>query len=67
MQDKKTLTEKIRKLEVQNAGLESRLETQDEEVQMQWLLRGGAVMGAGIFVGIIIPFLPRRKKKQSSW
>ncbi|TCI04890.1 TIGR04211 family SH3 domain-containing protein [Corallincola luteus] len=50
-----------------NQRLTTELDTLDESTQMEWFWRGGIVLGAGILLGIIIPFLPRRKKQQDQW
>ncbi|MFO6424316.1 TIGR04211 family SH3 domain-containing protein [Motilimonas sp. KMU-193] len=61
------LTQDIEALKLKNETLQTRLDNQSETVQMQWLIRGAAVLGAGIFLGLVIPFLPRRKKKDPNW
>ncbi|MCE0557422.1 TIGR04211 family SH3 domain-containing protein [Motilimonas sp. 1_MG-2023] len=65
--EKDLLTQEIDSLKLSNETLQTRLNNQSEDVQMQWLIRGGAVLGAGIFLGLIIPFLPRRRKKDPHW
>nr|WP_238486468.1 TIGR04211 family SH3 domain-containing protein [Motilimonas eburnea] len=61
------LTQDIEALKLKNETLQTRLDNQSETVQMQWLIRGAAVLGAGVFLGLVIPFLPRRKKKDPNW
>jgi len=39
----------------------------DDETKMQWFIRGAAVLGGGLLFGILIPFLPRRKKRNDQW
>jgi SH3 domain protein len=50
-----------------NQQLSQQLATKDESTQMEWFWRGAVVLGAGILVGFIVPFLPRRKKQQERW
>lgn len=67
MTEKQALTDEIIQLKADNAQLQTQLDNQSEDVQMRWLSYGGAVLGAGIFIGFIIPFLPRRKRKDPNW
>ncbi len=67
LEQQSLLTQDIEGLQLKNETLQTRLDNQSETVQMQWLMRGAAVLGAGIFLGLVIPFLPRRKKKDPNW
>lgn len=58
---------KIQDLESTNAKLLNRIANQSEEVEMQWLIKGAAIISLGIFIGLVVPHLPRRKKKSNSW
>jgi len=48
----------------ENRSLAQELAAKDESTQMAWFIRGAAVLGGGLLVGMIIPFLPRRRKQQ---
>lgn len=48
-------------------GLQARLETQEEDLLMRYFMYGGGVAGAGLLVGLIVPHLPRRRKKRDRW
>ncbi|GAA5216924.1 TIGR04211 family SH3 domain-containing protein [Corallincola platygyrae] len=50
-----------------NEQLNAKLDNMDESTQMEWFWRGAIVLGVGMLVGLIIPFLPRRKKRQEQW
>lgn len=47
--------------------LQARLETQEEDLLLRYFLYGGGVAGAGLLVGLIVPLLPRRRKKRDRW
>jgi SH3 domain protein len=53
---------KSRKLE-----LELWQETRESQEKMNWMLEGGGFLLLGLLIGLIIPFLPRRKKRTSNW
>ncbi|WP_170825764.1 TIGR04211 family SH3 domain-containing protein [Halomonas caseinilytica] len=47
--------------------LRARLETQEEDLLMRYFMYGGGVAGAGLLVGLIVPHLPRRRRKRDRW
>lgn len=53
---------KSRKLE-----LELWQETKESREKMNWMLDGGGFLLLGLLIGLIIPFLPRRKKRTNNW
>ncbi|GAB2710125.1 TIGR04211 family SH3 domain-containing protein [Halomonas garicola] len=54
-------------LRKQSRKLNARLETQEEDLLMRYFMYGGGVAGAGLLVGLIVPHLPRRRKKRDRW
>lgn len=76
-----TREQRINELEAQNRELDSeaeqsrqqiralqaRLDTQEEDLLMRYFMYGGGVAGAGLLVGLIVPHLPRRRKKRDRW
>lgn len=47
--------------------LQARLETREEDLLMRYFMYGGGVAGAGLLVGLIVPHLPRRRRKRDRW
>ncbi|QOR39573.1 SH3 domain-containing protein [Billgrantia diversa] len=47
--------------------LQARLDTQEEDLLMRYFMYGGGVAGAGLLVGLIVPHLPRRRRKSDRW
>lgn len=65
--EKRVLRETIADLEERNMELDLLQDTKDDRVKMEWLMYGGSVLFFGLLIGLIIPFLPRRKKRTDSW
>ncbi|MBW8189698.1 TIGR04211 family SH3 domain-containing protein [Neiella marina] len=47
--------------------LQQQLNGYTDEIEMQWFINGALVAGGGLLLGVILSFLPRRKKKQDNW
>ncbi|MDR5898615.1 TIGR04211 family SH3 domain-containing protein [Halomonas vilamensis] len=54
-------------LRQQVRSLQARLDTQEEDLLLRYFMYGGGVAGAGLVVGLIVPHLPRRRKKRDRW
>ncbi|MHB0777411.1 TIGR04211 family SH3 domain-containing protein [Halomonas sp. WWR20] len=48
-------------------NLEARLDTQEQDLLMRYFMYGGGVAGAGLILGLIVPHLPRRRKRRDRW
>ncbi|GLS90860.1 signal transduction protein [Psychromonas marina] len=66
-QEKSLLQKEILDLKARNLELDLLQETKESRIQMQWLLNGGGVLFFGLIIGLLIPFLPRRKKRTDNW
>ncbi|WP_234274004.1 TIGR04211 family SH3 domain-containing protein [Billgrantia zhangzhouensis] len=47
--------------------LQARLDTQEEDLLMRYFMYGGGVAGAGLLVGLIVPHLPRKRRRRDRW
>ncbi|MCG6658735.1 SH3 domain-containing protein [Halomonas campisalis] len=47
--------------------LQARLDTQEEDLLMRYFMYGGGVAGAGLLVGLIVPHLPRKRRRNDRW
>ncbi|WP_019613565.1 TIGR04211 family SH3 domain-containing protein [Psychromonas ossibalaenae] len=65
--EKIVLQKTIDELKARNLELDLLQDTKDERVKMEWLLNGGGVLLFGLLLGLLIPFIPRRKKRQNNW
>jgi len=61
------LDQEAEQLRQQVRALQARLDTQEEDLLIRYFMYGGGVAGAGLIVGLIVPHLPRRRKKRDRW
>ncbi|WP_051326716.1 MULTISPECIES: TIGR04211 family SH3 domain-containing protein [Aliagarivorans] len=61
------LNEQFAQINDQNQDLSRRLDTRETDIQMRWMMRGGIIAIVGLIVGLIVPHLPRRKKRDNRW
>ncbi|CAG9000147.1 MAG: hypothetical protein CENE_02137 [Candidatus Celerinatantimonas neptuna] len=59
------LTKKLTNIMADNKKLSAKVNSFEQNIQMQWLIRGGIVAGAGLIIGLLIPYLPRRRKRNT--
>ncbi|MGL6496925.1 TIGR04211 family SH3 domain-containing protein [Aeromonas veronii] len=55
--------EEMNNLKEQNDALTQSYDNQEHDMQMDWFIRGGAMVGAGI----LLPMLPRRRSRGDRW
>lgn len=60
-------SEEMGNLKEQNDALTQSYDNQEHDMQMDWFIRGGAMVGGGILLGILLPMLPRRRKSSERW
>lgn len=58
---------KIAQLEEQIVALNRTINSMDESNLMRWFTYGGLVAFGGLILGLIIPFLPKRRKRRDTW
>ncbi|WP_427979225.1 TIGR04211 family SH3 domain-containing protein [Agarivorans sp.] len=61
------LNERLQQVTEQNVQIQRELDTKDESVQMQWFINGAGVAAGGLILGLILPLIPRRKKRDNQW
>ncbi len=54
-------------LQVSNQKLQRKLDTQDKSEQMEWFTRGGIIAVVGLVIGIIITYLPKKRRRNDTW
>ncbi|BEE16480.1 MULTISPECIES: TIGR04211 family SH3 domain-containing protein [Aeromonas] len=59
--------EEMSNLKEQNDALTQSYDNREHDMQMDWFIRGGAMVGAGILLGILLPMLPRRRSRSDRW
>ncbi len=60
-------TAQVAQLENEIVRLQAEIDGMDEQNLMGWFLRGGAVALGGIIIGLIIPNLPKRRRRTDDW
>ncbi|MBN6711010.1 SH3 domain-containing protein [Haemophilus haemoglobinophilus] len=59
-----------RELEItknKNRDLEAMLDAGKREIAIQWFIYGGSVLGVGLLLGLILPLLVPRRRRQNRW
>lgn len=57
----------VAQLENEVARLQLQIDRMDERNLMGWLLRGGGIALIGVILGLIIPNLPKRRRRTDEW
>lgn len=59
-----------RELEItknKNRDLEAMLDTGKREIAIQWFIYGGSVLGIGLLLGLILPFIIPKRRRRNGW
>ncbi|MCK5820226.1 MAG: TIGR04211 family SH3 domain-containing protein [Psychromonas sp.] len=65
--EKASLEQTITSLKARNLELDLLQDTKEDRVKMEWMINGGAVLFFGLLLGLLVPLIPRRKKKKNNW
>jgi len=65
--ERSSLQNSIMELKERNLELDLLQSTKDDRVKMEWMINGGGVLIFGLIIGLILPFIPRRKKRRENW
>lgn len=65
--DNQTLTSEVEQLKASIKDLNFKIESSDESNLMRWFTHGGLVALGGVFLGLILPYFPKRKKRKDEW
>ncbi|WP_409522628.1 TIGR04211 family SH3 domain-containing protein [Nitrincola sp. MINF-07-Sa-05] len=57
----------VQQLQAQIRSLENDIEHMDQSNLIRWLTHGGLVALGGVILGLIIPHLPKRRKRREEW
>lgn len=59
-----------RELEItknKNRDLEAMLDAGKREIAIQWFIYGGSVLGVGLILGLILPFIMPKRRRNDGW
>lgn len=54
-------------LKNKNRDLETMHDAEKREIVIQWFIYGGAVLGAGLLLGLLIPFILPKRRARNGW
>ncbi|MCV2884628.1 TIGR04211 family SH3 domain-containing protein [Aestuariibacter sp. AA17] len=54
-------------LTASNNELKAKLQNQDKSEQMEWLTRGGIIALISVIIGVIIAYLPKKRRRNDQW
>ncbi|WP_414829695.1 TIGR04211 family SH3 domain-containing protein [Alteromonas sp. H39] len=61
------LTQRTEEQAKEITTLSSKIERADQDELFRWFTRGGMVAGAGILLGVILSYLPKKRKRGDQW
>jgi SH3 domain protein len=62
-----TVSKELANLKKLNADYSQQIDSADQTAQMQWFTRGGIVAVIGLILGIIVAYLPKKRRKNDNW
>lgn len=62
-----SLNEELTQAQSQLRDTQARLGDENKQVMMRYMVYGGAIAGAGLLAGLILPMLSRGRKRNSGW
>ncbi|MDD7569929.1 MAG: TIGR04211 family SH3 domain-containing protein [[Actinobacillus] rossii] len=63
-------TQLKRELEItknKNRDLEALLDAGKREIAIQWFIYGGSVLGVGLILGLVLPFIMPKRRRNDGW
>ena len=57
----------VESLEQEIRRLESEIANMDQSNLIRWLTHGGLVALGGVILGLLVPYLPKRRKRRDEW
>jgi len=67
LQESEQSRNRVIELEQEIGTLKSRIANMDQSNLIRWLTHGGLVALGGVLLGLLVPYLPRRRKQRSDW
>lgn len=61
------LKSQVSKIQSETDNLTSELATKDQSAQMEWFARGGVIALISIILGVIITYLPKKRRRNDQW
>ncbi|GAA0854270.1 TIGR04211 family SH3 domain-containing protein [Aliiglaciecola litoralis] len=61
------LVKDLEDIQKDNQRIQRELDVQDQSTQMKWFTRGGIIALISIIVGVIIAYLPKKRRRNDQW
>jgi SH3 domain protein len=61
------LTRKLNKMQNENDKINQELANHDQTAKMEWFTRGGIVAVVSLLLGIILTYLPKKRRRNDNW
>ena len=61
------ITRKLDEIASENGRISSELANQDQSAQIEWFTRGGIVAVISLLLGIILTYLPKKRRRNDNW
>lgn len=61
------LTRKLDEIATKNSRISVELANQDQSAQIEWFTRGGIVAVISLLLGIILTYLPKKRRRNDNW
>lgn len=58
---------RVIELEQEISSLKAQISNMDQSNLMRWLTHGGLVALGGVILGLLVPYLPKRRKPRNDW
>ncbi len=62
-----TLSSELAAAKREKTEIEAKLVGEDAEIQIKWLLNGGILVIVSLLIGVLITFIPSKKKNKGNW
>jgi SH3 domain protein len=61
------LKRQVASVQSQTQNLQSELASKDQSAQMEWFARGGIIALISIILGVVITYLPKKRRRKDQW
>ncbi len=62
-----SINEQLQQQTAQVASLTASLDKADQDELIRWFTRGGMLAGASVLLGVLLTFIPKKRRRNSEW
>lgn len=67
LQEKTTLESALEKANQDIANLQTQVKNNTQDEQIRWLINGGALAAGSVLLGVLLTYLPKKRKRHDGW